>query len=598
VNAVTGVVGRWALVALVAAGVAATASAGGPAGNGRIAFIDAEQAAGGMDVYTVDPDGSRRTRLTFDGRSVGPVFAPDGARIAFLKSHPPALDLYVVNADGTGGARLLATHPEGQGGGIGIFDVVWSPDGSAIAYLLSRAGTEELHVVDSRTGTPLPLPPDGARKASLAWSPDGTLLAYSAGEGPLFENEAIVVRPVAGGRARTLIDLPGRDQSPAWSPDGRWIAWLGDAEPGVRGIFVAASDGSGARLLARSPTWSAGPPRWAPDGTAVAFDGLVSTRPGPRSIPINVHGVFLARVDGRELTLLREHVARPRWSPDGRRILVDAFAPGELGDYVKPGVYGMNADGTCLTYVTRGISYDWQRLPGASPGSQERCVDLVVSARRVGLIGLRGVSYSLVVKNEGTQTATGVELVQRFDADVRLFIGRTSQRFCSASGAVLTCRTDDLEPRQVLALAVLARPARAGSLTSVVSVSANERDADPASNEASVGARIYPCWIAGTDFPETLTGTRAGEEICALAGGDVVRARGGDDVVDGGLQGDVLVGGAGRDRLVGGRGDDRIDARDGERDVVECGWGDDVATVDRFDVVRRGCERISRPRPR
>ena len=43
----------------------------------------------------------------------------------------------------------------------------------------------------------------------------------------------------------------------------------------------------------------------------------------------------------------------------------------------------------------------------------------------------------------------------------------------------------------------------------------------------------------------------------------------------------------------GGGGDDTINARDGVRDMVDCGPGDDLARVDRLDVVS-GCEQVNR----
>jgi hypothetical protein len=64
----------------------------------------------------------------------------------------------------------------------------------------------------------------------------------------------------------------------------------------------------------------------------------------------------------------------------------------------------------------------------------------------------------------------------------------------------------------------------------------------------------------------------------------------------------VLTGGPGADRLDGGGGSDRILARDGERDVVDCGTNTgrtnktperDVAFVDALDRVSH-CERVFR----
>jgi Ca2+-binding RTX toxin-like protein len=56
----------------------------------------------------------------------------------------------------------------------------------------------------------------------------------------------------------------------------------------------------------------------------------------------------------------------------------------------------------------------------------------------------------------------------------------------------------------------------------------------------------------------------------------------------------VLVGGKGHDTLNGGRGNDRIFARDGVRDHINCGSGNDSVRADRADVVARNCEHVSR----
>lgn len=76
-------------------------------------------------------------------------------------------------------------------------------------------------------------------------------------------------------------------------------------------------------------------------------------------------------------------------------------------------------------------------------------------------------------------------------------------------------------------------------------------------------------------------------------GDDRLRGGAGNDTLDAGAGDDLLVGGRGRDVLFGGAGDDRLDARDGVRDVVDCGPGDDIARVEGRDVVR-GCERVLR----
>ena len=100
--------------------------------------------------------------------------------------------------------------------------------------------------------------------------------------------------------------------------------------------------------------------------------------------------------------------------------------------------------------------------------------------------------------------------------------------------------------------------------------------------------------IAG---PASIMGALA---LLTVTDRDVVSSGGGNDRIAGGIGADVLSGGDGSDRLyggpgadvlLGGAGSDHIEAADGTRDVVNCGAGQDSATVDRFDRVV-GCERV------
>jgi len=79
-------------------------------------------------------------------------------------------------------------------------------------------------------------------------------------------------------------------------------------------------------------------------------------------------------------------------------------------------------------------------------------------------------------------------------------------------------------------------------------------------------------------------GTPARETIYGSDLADVVQALAGNDTVDPG---------PGRDIVAGGAGTDLIHARDGTRDVIDCGAGFDRVRIDRFDRVRN-CELVRR----
>jgi hypothetical protein len=81
------------------------------------------------------------------------------------------------------------------------------------------------------------------------------------------------------------------------------------------------------------------------------------------------------------------------------------------------------------------------------------------------------------------------------------------------------------------------------------------------------------------------------EDIFGGDGGDTLVGSGRANTIDGGGGGDQITGGAGKDAIFSGDGVDVIEARDGESDRIDCGAGNDVATVDLNDVTV-SCRRI------
>jgi hypothetical protein len=119
--------------------------------------------------------------------------------------------------------------------------------------------------------------------------------------------------------------------------------------------------------------------------------------------------------------------------------------------------------------------------------------------------------------------------------------------------------------------------------------------------------------LHGSAGPDVLNGEAGGDLILALGGADRVRGGDGHDCLVGGSGGDRLLGEDGYDRLTGGSGadrldggpgrnaydagpgDDRVKARNGRRETVRCGPGEDTARADANDRLR-GCEHVARTR--
>ena len=91
---------------------------------------------------------------------------------------------------------------------------------------------------------------------------------------------------------------------------------------------------------------------------------------------------------------------------------------------------------------------------------------------------------------------------------------------------------------------------------------------------------------------DALRGSALDDRLAGFGGEDGIWGFAGDDGLSGGGGADEIYGGPGRDALLGGAGDDFLETKDGERDYVDCGPGDDTVSVDMQDRVSRTCETV------
>ncbi|TMK86422.1 MAG: hypothetical protein E6G44_03475 [Actinobacteria bacterium] len=91
----------------------------------RILFTRNNQGGGsgerGIDVYTIEPDGTNLTRLTDDTESKTPSWSPDGKHIVFSRSD----GLYVMTADGSDVVRVPSVQ-------AGASDPTWQPASTSL----------------------------------------------------------------------------------------------------------------------------------------------------------------------------------------------------------------------------------------------------------------------------------------------------------------------------------------------------------------------------------------------------------------------------------------------------------------------------------
>jgi Tol biopolymer transport system component len=151
-------------------------------------------------------------------------------------------EIYVMNADGSN-LRNLSNQP-----GLDS-NLVWSPDGSKLAFLSDREGGLEVFTVNPDGSDLHKLTKDMSIQTSPAWSPDGSQLVF-ASRSRLYALDIgrnITIR-LTRNEIRGVV-------TPAWSADGSQIVFAA-----VDGLHVLNADGSHHRNLTGTgndfrPTW-------------------------------------------------------------------------------------------------------------------------------------------------------------------------------------------------------------------------------------------------------------------------------------------------------------------------------------------------------
>jgi dipeptidyl aminopeptidase/acylaminoacyl peptidase len=199
----------------------------------------------------------------------------------------------------------------------------WAPP-AILAYLRPAAPHRHIFVVEASGGAPRQVTADAANYAAPAWMLDSQSLVAVRG------GSAIVSIPLAGGRAKVLVQASARFENPLPSPDGRKIAWLATAirpqSYTIRKLWVMNADGSRARALAGELDRDPQSPQWSSEARTLYF--LACDRGSTH--------VYAAHNDGtvRQVTTRPERLRGFSLADNGRAVSIRSSAT-VAGDVVS-----------------------------------------------------------------------------------------------------------------------------------------------------------------------------------------------------------------------------------------------------------------------
>lgn len=280
--------------------------------------------------------------------------------------------IWVANSNLSGAKKL--THGRYDSGWA-----VWSPNGKRLAFDSNR--TDHTPNNSSHVNDVFLMKPDGTGVKKLtdskgvsgdaAWSPNSSSIAFDGDRGNRKGFSAIYVMRANGRKLRRVTSprRPLSDYKPRFSPDGTHLVFVrtrGSSDNAPAALFTVRLDGGGLHRLTPY-SLRADDSDWSPDGERIVFDAYPNPAAYGDIYVVDANG-------GTPINLTQNPVGKagsadPAWSPDGTRILfLDNRVVNDVG---RTGLATMNPDGSNRRFISsknvEAHQADWESVAGTSP---------------------------------------------------------------------------------------------------------------------------------------------------------------------------------------------------------------------------------------
>jgi dipeptidyl aminopeptidase/acylaminoacyl peptidase len=280
------------------------------------------------------PCGASPTTPRPDVDVVGPIaFSPDGATIYFASPNDRGfVDLWSMSSTGAAARRLTSFARDS-----------YAPVAARDGTVLFKTQTYRTVLAELTNGSVRQL--TSFQAETPWWHPREPLLSMTYGtwrrvvddaKYPDIAQDIGVIDAsrdgMAGEPLRVISQTDSEDQAMAWSPNGAWIAMHTHREMSDD-VWLRAADGSSPdrRITFLGRGAEVGWPRWSPDGKTVLLDG--ANKQGRSALYV----IGVDQDTGKVTSELRElatpgfegDITHGEWLPDGRRVIAIAkVAPG------------------------------------------------------------------------------------------------------------------------------------------------------------------------------------------------------------------------------------------------------------------------------
>jgi serine/threonine-protein kinase len=231
-------------------------------GNGTLAYLTGGIFPGNQyQLVWVDRRGMATALPIRPGRHFAPRVSPDGKRVAYFQARPRSrvTDVWVYEVDRQNSTRLTLE-------GWSVWPV-WAPDGKSLLVSNITSGIENLaRLRADGSGALERLTTSKYPQSPASWSAFGNVVAFVETHKAINQ---IWVLPMDGGyEPKLFLQAPFSLSHPDFSPDGRWLAYV-SAESGANEVYVQPYPGPGDKI--RVSTDRGNGPVWAKTGRELFY---------------------------------------------------------------------------------------------------------------------------------------------------------------------------------------------------------------------------------------------------------------------------------------------------------------------------------------
>ena len=202
------------------------------------------QTAADRVVEVFETDGATaQSRCTIDSprKDDTPRFSHDGTRIAFVSSRTGSDEIWIANSDCSNPYQLTRLNQTEQ---VGVGSPRWSPDGRTLVFDRNANGNADIFTIRADGSDLRQLTSDKTTNNMPSWSSDGKWIYFSSYRDSV---SRVYRMPAAGGEAIQVTSSIGRE--PIESADGRMLyynngdrLWRKDLISGLESAFPGLED--------------------------------------------------------------------------------------------------------------------------------------------------------------------------------------------------------------------------------------------------------------------------------------------------------------------------------------------------------------------